>query len=138
MFSESGTTAHLYLFIAAVVLFSIFLVYVYVHNHRTSAEDSGFWTKVFYHNDMGEYLPHITHDDDVWYYKGRNTCVAYCGHTEPTDRCPRNESYCAGVGEPYGAPNSYGSPNQQVQAIRLAIEKGGEHPLCPLIYAGAD
>lgn len=65
MFSESGTTAHLYLFIAAVVLFSIFLVYVYVHNHRTSAEDSGFWTKVFYHNDMGEYLPHITHDDDV-------------------------------------------------------------------------
>ena len=46
-------------------------------------------------------------------------------------RCPKHENYCAGG-------NGFGSGEMQALAVKEAIEKGGEHPMCPLIYPGTE
>jgi len=123
---EASVRAHGYLFLAALIILIIFLVYVYLSNHRTEISQNNLWQEVFQKVKLNP--EDLTHDDTTWYFQGRPTCVAYGGSFEA--KCPRFENYCAGGG-------TYGDPVNQALAIKKAIENGGEHPLCPLVYPGA-
>ena len=125
---ESSVQAHSYLFLAGIVVFSIFLIYVYICNHRTEIGQSDVWNQSFQKVGLSSKdIENLTHDDSMWYYRGRPTCVAYGDFRK---RCPKFESYCAGG-------DTFGTPEQQALEVKLAIKNGGEHVSCPLIYQGA-
>lgn len=119
--------AHTYLFIAISIVLLIFLIYVYLSEHKRDIKENKVFRKVF--SDLGLDSNMVTHDDSVWFYKGFPTCV---GYGDPEDDCPYFENFCAGDNF------SFGSYKQQAEAIKEAVlEGGGEHPSCPLIYPGA-
>ena len=120
-----GPKAHSYLFVAVVVLFSIFLLYVYFCKHQKDIHKNKTFSQVF--SEAGLNLNHISHDDSIWFFKNYPTCV---GYGEPKKDCPYSENFCAGN-------NKYGSYKQQALAVKKAITNGGEHPECPLLYPGA-
>lgn len=118
-------TSHTYLWLSAILLFSFFIWYVFVHDHKEGVGDSQ-WAEKFRRvqidpNDMA-------HDDNTWYHNRESTCVAY---GDPKEECSRHENYCAGG-------RSIGHIDAQVNAIKEALQNKGTHPECPLIYAGAD
>lgn len=122
--------AHKYLFIAGTILFIIFLLYIYFCDHKQSILESEFWTKEFLKAGFSkEKIEDIEHDDSVWYYKNRPTCVAYSGSF--FEKCLPYEHYCPGG-------NTFGIPEKQIKALQEAIDNGGEHVDCPLIYPGLD
>lgn len=132
--TESSTTAHLYLAVAAIVLLSLFIVFIYLVKKRGSVDSydaSGTWMKTF--NEAGisaSDVALITHDDNVWYYDGHSTCI---GYGDASEECPRYECWCAGDrGD--GGRCTYGTIKQQAAALRKAIANGGQHSECPLIY----
>lgn len=115
--------SHQILFIMGSILLSLFLIYVFICQHRFVVTDKK-WLMLFekYNIDPKD----ITHDESVWYFKDRNTCVFYSEYEET--KCPSHSRYCSGNLE------KAGNPNFQIKALRDAINNGGEHPLCPLIY----
>ena len=128
--AEGNITAHQYFFVAGVVLLILFLIYVYVYEHRTFIEGDELWENAF--SGVGllqEIIKDISHDEDVWYYRGNSTCVAYGG--DFSEECSRYENYCAGE-------DRYGDAFLQAMEVKKAIDSGGEHPLCPLIYPGTN
>ena len=128
--AEIGTIAHGYLFIAGVIMLIMFLSYVYLYDHKTFIEGHDMWEKAFLKvgTDKNK-IQDITHDDNMWYYKGVSTCVAHSG--DFSGLCHRYENYCSGG-------DRYGDDISQAKAVKEALEDGGEHPMCPLIYSGAD
>jgi len=118
--------SHKYLWLAGILLFVLFLGYVFWHDHKHSISDDFQWVEKFLR--VGVDPKDITHDESVWYYKRRSTCV---GYGDWKDECPKHESYCAGE-------RIFGDANAQVDAIKKALERGGVHPECPLVYAGAE
>lgn len=128
--SEGNIIAHQYFFIAGLVLFVLFLIYVYGYDHQTTIKNNTIWKDVFVAVGIPEKnIDDISHDDDMWYYKGSSTCVAYGG--DFSKKCPKYESYCPGG-------DTYGDAFLQALEVKKAIDNGGEHPLCPLIYHGTD
>jgi len=127
LFSEQGIKAHGYFFIAGLVLLIMFLVYVYLCEHQKSVVNDEMWRHTFTKEGINPIT--VTHDDSMWYHNGRSTCVAYNGDFE--SKCSRSENYCAGG-------DVHGTNIQQAKAVKKAIHNRGEHPLCPLIYQGAD
>ena len=136
--------AHKYFFIASFILFIIFLLYVYFCEHKRGIVDNDLWEEAFLKAGFTETeLDNIVHDDSLWYYRqGRHpissdennskyypTCVAYSSNFK--DKCSPYEHYCAG-------DETYGDPIQQAKAVKKAVENGGEHVLCPLIYPGVN
>lgn len=123
---------HTYTFAFGCILLSMFLIYVYVCDHKIQIDNDDDWTNAFVRAGLPQNaLPFITHDSDVWYYYGRSTCVAF---GDFSDNCDYRQAVCA-EGDP---PNTtFGSRDAQVKAVMIAIVAGGEHPWCPLIYPGA-
>lgn len=109
----------------------MFLIYVYVCEHKVEIDDDEDWVYAFTSAGVPrDHIRFITHDTDVWYYRGINTCVAF-GDFE--DDCDYREAVCS-VGNP--PETKFGSRKQQAETVFSAIVNGGEHPLCPLIYPG--
>jgi len=128
--TETGVIAHGYLFVAGVVALMMFLVYVFICEHKTPISQNEMWTEAFRKAGLTpDQIRDMTHDDSMWYYQSRSTCVAYGG--DFSGKCRRHENYCAGG-------DRYGDAEAQAQAVKEALDKGGEHPMCPLIYPGAD
>jgi len=111
------------LFIGSGILLFFFLVYVFICQHRFAVIDKK-WLILFSKYNINP--KDITHDESVWYYKNKNTCVFYSEWKDT--ECPRHSRYCS------GKLNSAGNAELQVRAIREAINNKGEHPKCPLIY----
>jgi len=129
--TESTTHSHLYLALSALLLLSLFIAFIYLIKKRSNIDADDVWIHTFRDagiadSDIGQ----ITHDDHVWYYKDRSTCIGY-GDVE--EECPAYENYCAG-GTSNGTLYTYGSLKQQALAIKQAILAGGQHEECPLIY----
>ena len=61
----------------------------------------------------------ISHDDYVWYHNDDNTCVAY---TEDESIIDDYSSVHVGTHE------------EQLREVKRAIDNGGVHPHCPLLY----
>lgn len=134
--SESTPHAHLYLVLGAVILLSIFIVFVYIAKKREGIDDysdeNREWLTTFRKSGFTDAeISRVTHDDHVWYYDGKNTCVGY-GDAE--DECPAYQTYCAG-GSVNGTYHTYGTLQQQSLAILKSIKSGGVHEECPLIYS---
>ena len=126
----SKNKSHKLLFAFGVIIFFMFLIYVYVCEHKISIEKYKWWTDVFSRNGFtNSQIKNITHDNSIWYYKRKSTCVAYS--EDDLGKCDKSEHYCSG-------DHTYGSRDLQVKNIKKAIDNGGEHPKCPLIYIGAD
>ena len=115
---------HVYLWLGGALLLLLFIVYVFWHDHKENIDDD--WAGKF--RAIGIDPKDMTHDDGVWYYRRRSTCV---GYGDWTDECPKHESYCAGG-------KVFGDSQTQVNAVGAALNNGGTHPECPLIYVGAD
>ena len=129
---------HKYLFVFGNIILAMFLIYVYVCEHKIMIDDDVEWTTAFEKATsakatsamVAEDVRFVTHDLDVWYYKGRSTCVAF-GDFE--DTCDYREAFCA-KGDP--PQSKFGDRLTQAKAVVVAINAGGEHPLCPLVYPG--
>ena len=125
----SQLTLHSFLVVLAVVLLITFLIYVFVVEHKTNVEGNDLWQIAFRKVGLTkDQIADLTHDDEMWYYQGVSTCINY---GDWDDTCPKHEGVCAGG-------DTYGNAMQQAAEIRLALQKGGVHPGCPLIYSGAD
>lgn len=131
-----------YLFIATVILLICILIYVYFGHHKTQISSSKYYINKIKNNDVLKklegYIKDISHDNDVWYYKGMSTCVGYSNDTDETSAsaCPYYEVYCAGKN---GIHGTYGTHIQQLLAVYDAIQNNdGVHKDCPLIYQGTD
>lgn len=128
--TSTKNKSHTYLFIFGVVLLVGFLIHVYVCEHKISIEGNDMWRNAFLRNGFSStQIKDISHDDTVWYYKRRSTCVGYSEDT--SKECTSSENYCSGG-------NDYGTEDQQVLSVKKAVSNGGEHPKCPLIYTGTD
>lgn len=123
-----------YLFIATVILLICILIYVYYSDHKTYIHSSKYYIDIIKKNQilkkLGEYIKDISHDSDVWYYKGASLCIGYSD--EGANACPYYEVYCAGKN------NTYGTHIQQLLAVCDAIKNDGTHKDCPLIYQGTN
>jgi len=120
---------HLYILIGAVALFFMFIAYGYVYDHKEYISDSQEWLDRFRKARIPDAISDdISHDEDVWYYRGASTCIAYGDWSE---KCPRHECYCAGN-------DKIGTGDQQALAIAEALRNGGQHSGCPLQYVGAN
>lgn len=125
VFSESGLNPHLYLWVAGLVTLILFFGYIFWFEHKEDIDRNNFWIREFERQGVSkEQIKDITHDGDTWYYQKVSTCVGYGNMNE---KCPKNETYCSG-GE------TYGSPEQQTKSVYAAIQKGGVHEKCPIIY----
>lgn len=128
MFQETGLLAHLYLYIIGIVALSLFLIYGFVYDHKTGITDhehQSEWVSNFKkHGLTDEQIRDIQHDDNVWYYQGVSVCV---GYGDEKEECPKHETVCSGG-------DTFGNVSQQTVSVVLAIQKGGKHPECPLIY----
>ena len=123
---------HIFLFVCGCIILLMFLVYVYVHEHQELIVEDESWRKAFLDSGFSnDQLKFITHDSDVWYYKGRNTCVSYGDFEED---CNYKLAVCSRGSPPYA---KYGSRSEQARGVMEAVKSGGEHPLCPIIYQGA-
>jgi hypothetical protein len=124
---HTSKEAHFYLWVAAVVLLTGFLIYGYVWDHSVNVAGSKIWRDAF--ASVGINLRDdgvkITHDEDVWYHDGKSTCVAYGDWDE---KCPRHSEFCA------GANFKIGTATEQAKAVADAISAGGRHPKCPLLH----
>ena len=129
MYLEKKIKYHLYLFIVGLVLFSMFLAYVFIYEHKIHIKGSAF-ESAFREVGLSNEINDITHDDSMWYYKLASTCV---GYGDKSSKCKKYESFCGGKNQ-----NTYGNEYEQALAVKEAIENNGEHPLCPLIYPGAN
>jgi len=119
-----------YLFVFASILLAMFLIYVYVCDHKEEVDSD--WIDAFIIAGLPkEEIEFITHDSDVWYHRGVNTCVSY-GDFE--DSCDYHLAVCS-RGEPPHVKN--GTREEQANAVVKAIKSGGEHPWCPIVYPGA-
>lgn len=124
LFKEKGIRAHSYLFIIGIIALSLFLIYIFLFEHKTDINDNTLWFDNFKkHGLRADQISHITHDDSTWYYKGISTCV---GYGDWNDKCQKHENYCAGN-------DTFGNATQQVSALIMAIKNGGVHPECPLL-----
>lgn len=117
---------HLLLYACASILLLLFVLYVFLYDHKHSIADNQVWIEAF--SKVGIDPQDMTHDDTTWYYRRRTTCV---GYGDWTKECPKYENYCAG-------DKIFGTPFQQVSAIKESLDNGGVHRLCPIIYAGAN
>ena len=130
LFDERGQTAHGYLFIGGIVLLLMFLIYVFICEHKTDIEGNNMWHNAFKNAGLTQkQISNISHDDHMWYYKSASTCVGFSG--DFSKNCYRYQNYCAGG-------DRYGDETLQAKSVKDAIDNGGEHPMCPLIYPGAD
>jgi hypothetical protein len=124
--NENSKNSFIYLTVAAIIILIIFLIYIFQVNHKYDIDDNTFWSKLFKNAGFSaSEILNITHDDDTWYYNGLSTCVAYSNN--PNTKCKKSDYYCPGK-------NIVGTPQQQVEAVRDAINNNGEHILCPRIY----
>lgn len=122
-----SSSEHNYLWLGGMLLLGFFMGYVFWYDHKEHINNNREWVDKF--SAVGIDPRDMTHDEAMWYHKRRSTCVAYGG--EYQRGCPRHESYCAGG-------KTYGDSQMQVDAVRHALENGGSHPECSLMYAGAD
>jgi hypothetical protein len=136
MLTERSLKSHLYLYIAGVVLFILFLGYTFWYDHKTDVDGNEAAAEAFRKEGLSEeQISRIRHDDDVWYYDGRSTCVGYSSHdNDSSERCPYFQSVCAG-----SKARTFGSLSDQVREVAKVIKSGKtQHPDCPLIYEGGD
>lgn len=99
--------------------------------HKIPIENDENWKKVFLDQGLNSnVIKDISHDDSMWYYKRSSTCVLY-GDMNYPEECKKYEGVCAGG-------DNFGSSKNQAFEVKKAIENGGEHPKCPLIYLGTD
>jgi len=114
------------LWLAAIIFIILFIGYVFWYDHKEYIDESH-WRILFEKAGLGKEIYNIKHDNDSWHFKGKNTCV---GFSDQNVDCPYYENYCAGNNE------TYGSYEQQIAEIKVAIKNKGIHPDCPLIYEG--
>lgn len=103
----------------------MYIYYGYVLDHKRSTN------REYLEENLSipdEILDSLSHDADVWYYNGKSTCVAF-GVANAS--CPKHFAVCSG-GE------NFGKLSDQLRNNIVAIQNGGEHPDCPLIYRGAN
>lgn len=116
---------HKYLWMAGVLLLLFFLGYVFLYDHKEGIQHSEEWVREF--DRVGIDPRDMSHDEGMWYHRRKSTCV---GYGDWDDLCLKHESFCAGG-------KTFGNSRIQVDAIKAALDNGGTHPDCPLIYAGA-
>ena len=121
---------HLYLWVCGLGLLAIFLTYVFICEHRVPISDNEMWSGMFQKAGFTpDDVPKITHDDSMWYFNDIPTCVGYSGDFEKV--CHQHEHYCSGR-------KVFGNALSQAINVKKAVNNGGEHPDCPLIYQGTD
>lgn len=119
---------HGYLFLVSLVVLYIFLFYCFCIPHKKYLSDE--WREIFLYLGAKEnVLDSITHDNDVWYFNLKSTCVAF---SESEDSfCEEYKNYCCGKG-------IHGDKIAQARAVLRSIKNGGVHDMCPLIYQSLD
>lgn len=122
------STPHKYLFIAGLVLFILYIGYIFWYDHKMDIEnfESLFKKEGLTDKEINE----IKHDDDVWYYKNRSTCIGYSSNSN--EPCPKFQWVCIG-GKTFGTIE-----NQIKEVSKLIKNNKSQHPDCPLIYEGSD
>lgn len=133
MLTENSLKSHFYLYIAGIVLFILFLGYVFWYDHKTNIDEGDDFVKIFKKEGLSDdQISQIRHDDDVWYYKGKSTCIGYSSDSK--EHCPYFQSVCTGKDS-----RTFGTIDEQIKEVAKIIKKGDDqHPDCPLIYEGAD
>jgi hypothetical protein len=126
--------AHFYFILAAGVMLFFLVVYGFYYDHKeiaaTSESTGDLWRASFKQAGLSDQIVEdLSHDNDTWYYQGKSVCV---GYGDWRDSCKRFENVCSG-GE---RKNVNGSADDQAREIKKALDAGGVHPDCPLIYAG--
>jgi len=114
------------IFLFAIVCLMILLIYIYFGEHQVGLDKD--WIEAFKFSDSEIDLSDITHDVDVWYYKGRNTCVGYGKINEKCDHI----NYVCSDGKIPDA--THGDRILQAAYVIDAIRSGGKHKKCPIIY----
>jgi len=113
-------SGHLIVWIIGVIFLLILICYTYVNEHRVDL-NKDHWRGLFkYHESI---VDDISHDEYMWYYKGKSTCV---GFGEPDTECSRSQSTCAGA-------SVYGDFSTQAREVERAITNDGIHPDCPTL-----
>ena len=133
-FSESSIRSHTYFLCAVCIILAAYLLYIYFYNHKEDLDLHNYaWTSSMDKNGITkEQMDNLSHDESVWYYKKKSTCV---GYGEPQDECLKHESFCSG--EDF-INTTFGSYDEQAKSLHEAFLNGGIHPECPIIYSGAD
>jgi len=123
--------SHKFLYTGAILLFMLYVWYAFVYERKINICDqpSRWRANLLGANVRKRNVCDISHDDDMWYYKGKSTCV---GYGKPREKCNWRERVCAGG-------HTMGSYMSQAREVAKAItSKGGMHRECPLVYVGAD
>ena len=86
---------HIYLFVCVLILFAGFCIYTFIHDHKRSIEyNSNIYQLFKNHNLTNEQISYISHDDDIWYYKGESLCVGF--GVNKNSKCNHMISVCLG------------------------------------------
>ncbi|HMP28060.1 MAG TPA: hypothetical protein PKD85_00585 [Saprospiraceae bacterium] len=129
MFTEIGLLPHFYLFIAGAIVLLLYLGYVFWYDHKNEVTDKDLHELFKKYGLTDTQIADIKHDDDVWYYKNKSTCIGYS--SDPREACPKFQWVCLG-------DRTFGNLKEQIYAISQLIKNGMDsHPDCPLIYEGA-
>jgi hypothetical protein len=129
MFTEFGLLPHCYLFIASSIVLLLYLGYVFWYDHKYTVNSDDFEDLFKKYGLVNEQISNIKHDDDVWYYKNKSTCIGYS--SDSREACPKFQWVCIGGG-------TFGTLKDQIYEVAKLIKSGTTtHPECPLIYEGA-
>jgi hypothetical protein len=122
------TRIRVYVVWAAGIMLFFVVVYGYFYDHKESIEFDTKWKTAMKKVGLPDgVIADISHDEDTWYYMGKNLCV---GYGDDDDKCKRHEQYCAGDNK------IMGTADEQALAVAHALRNGGTHPDCPLLYSG--
>lgn len=108
---------HIYIFLLGCLFFLLFICYFYDH-HPVKKLDKETISALKNMGLQEKQIDLLTKDEEIWYYNSLPTCIGY-------KDCKKSENYCPGT-----------SIESQSRAIFEAIQNGGEHKLCPLVYSG--
>lgn len=133
--------SHEYIFFASIAIFALLLGYIFIE-HQYSITNNESMIEIFEKAGLTkDKIEEISHDDFMWYYRGKSTCVLYNNSDE---KCLEHEGYCSGDNILIQLSKNneinlardakFGTLFQQAVEVRKAIEHGGYHPSCPLIY----
>jgi hypothetical protein len=148
---------HKIVLIVSISMLIWFLIYVYWWNHKRGIEGSVFekyfldlapisqrsFAKYINFTEQSpvkliiqdrsrerefeKLISDISHDESMWYYQGKPTCVHYnpnLQYKSPKDKkCPIYSRVCSNTIE------------EQIKNVYIAIQNEGFHPNCPLLYS---
>lgn len=113
-----------FLFYLSMSLFICCIIYIYFTEKKIRLIDENIITYSI--NFPKDLLKDISHDENVWYYKDKFTCVGFGFEKE---KCPKSQVVCSSKDKKY-----FGTFDEQLQHVKYAIDNGEIHDDCPLLY----